>query len=86
MKRSNSIFPPLSDDESDNDTKDAPRLASSTVRDLQVDDLGRSEELKVMSQWVDKKIVEWIKVFAPPSAYEEAKFLSSTFHLRVIIQ
>ena len=44
MKRSNSIFPPLSDDESDNDTKDAPRLASSTVRDLQVDDLGRIEE------------------------------------------
>ena len=25
-------------------------------------------------------------MFAPPSAYEEAKFLYSTFHLRVIIQ
>ena len=58
-----------------------PRLASSTVRDLQVDDLGRSQE-----QWVDKKIVEWIKVFAPPSAYEEARFLPSPFHLRLIIQ
>ena len=37
-------------------------------------------------QWVDKKRVEWIKVFAPPSAYEEARFLPSSFHLRLIIQ
>ena len=60
-----------------------PRLASSTFRDLQVDDLGRSEELKVMSQeqWVDKKRVEWIKVFAPLSAYGEARFLPSPFQV-----
>ena len=37
-------------------------------------------------QWVDKKKVEWIKVFAPPSAYEKARFLPSPFHLRLIIQ